>query len=59
MNTNGLDLIVRRQHSRSKRDVVFGFAIIVLATFGLGTLSASAGSAHFPSNDTTTTTVAR
>lgn len=47
MHTNGLDLIVRRQHTRSKRDLVFAAAIALLVTFGLGTLTASAGEAHF------------
>jgi|GEM_PF-2603712 len=53
---NGFDLIVRRQRSRSKRDVVFGFALVVLATFGLGTLTASARTADFRSAAPITTT---
>ena len=47
MHNTGLDLIVRRQHTRSKRDTVFACAIALLVTFGLGTLTASARTAHF------------
>lgn len=51
MHNTGLDLIVRRQHTRSKRDIVFACAIALLATFGLGTLTASARTAHFAPAD--------
>ncbi len=54
MHTTGLDLIVRRQHTRSKRDLVFACAIVLLATFGLGTLSASARTAGLGTADITT-----
>lgn len=47
MHTTGLDLIVRRQHTRSKRDLVFAAAIALLVTFGIGTLTAAASDAHF------------
>ena len=51
MHTTGLDLIVRRQHTRSKRDLVFACAIVLLATFGLCTLTASARTAGFSTAD--------
>lgn len=59
MTTNGFDLIVRRQQTRSKRDLVFACALVLLATFGLGTLNASARTADFTTADTTSQTLAR
>lgn len=47
MQNNGLDLIVRRQRHRSLRDLSIAVAIVVLATLGLGALSASADTMSF------------
>jgi hypothetical protein len=51
MHNNGFDLIVRRQRTRTTRDLVFAAAIVVMATLGLGTLNNSARGADFSSVD--------
>ncbi len=42
MDTQRLDQIVRRQRTRTHRDVVFAVALALLATLGLGALAQSA-----------------
>ncbi len=42
MDTQRLDQIVRRQRTRTHRDLVFSVALAILATLGLGALAQSA-----------------
>lgn len=42
MDTQRLDQIVRRQRTRTHRDLAFSVALAVLATLGLGALAQSA-----------------
>lgn len=49
MNTHRLDLIVRRQRSRTTRDVAFALGLALLVTLGLGALASSARGASFAS----------